>query len=96
MWKSLESKSAMMLLVPLIYWKYMYTLLLASVQPSHRATVSWDSSFTGSNESLCIHPRSIEVSVKTGMWDPCPSFWMVMYIGVSETRKSRRFNVSTP
>ena len=55
----------------------------------------WGYSSTGSNEALCIHPRSLELSVKARMLDPCPSCWMVIYIDVSEASNARRFNVRT-
>ena len=77
-WKSLESESAMMFLVPLMCWEYMDTLFMTRVHPNHRGNVSWDFSSTGSHESLCIHPRALELSVKYRMWDPCPNCWMFM------------------
>ena len=76
MWKYLESKSTVMFSVTLMCWEYRYTSLLKRVQPSHRATVSWTTSFTGSNDALCIHPRALEISVKARMWDHCPSCYM--------------------
>ena len=69
--------------------------LLTRVQHIHWETVSWDNSFTGSNEDLWIHPRELELSVKVSMWDPCTSLWTVIYIDVAEETKYSRFNVST-
>ena len=66
-WKSIESESAMMLLVPLMCWEYRDTLLLTRLHLSHRSTVSWVSSLTGSNEAFCIHPRALKLSVKARM-----------------------------
>ena len=41
MLKYLESKSAMILSIPLVCWDYRDTLLTISVQPNHSACVSW-------------------------------------------------------
>ena len=96
MWKSLVSESAMMFLVPLKCWQYMYTLLLTSVQPSQITTVSWTYYFTGSNDALYIPSMSLEISVMSRMWNPCPIFWIVMQIDTDESIYFSRFNVSTP
>ena len=96
MLKSLESESAMILLVTLMCWEYRYTLLLTSVQPNHCATVSWPLLFTGSKDDLCIHPRELEISVKARKCTPCPSCWIVIYIETDEARKYRSFSVNTP
>ena len=85
-----------MFLIPLMCWEYRDTLLMMRVHPSHRKTMSWGSTSTGLNESLWIHPRELELSVKARMWDPCPSFWMVMYIDLAEASNWIRFNVRTP
>ena len=77
-WKSLESESVMMFSVPLTCWEYRYNSLLTRVHPSYQSNVSWGSSSTGPNEALCIHPRSLEISVKARIWDHFPSCWMVM------------------
>ena len=76
--KSLESESAMMFLSPLMCWEFRYTSFLTVVHNRNRDIMSWGFSSTGSNEALCIHPRSLELSVKARMLDPCPSCWMVI------------------
>ena len=64
--------------VLLMCWYYRDTLLLTRLKPNHLATVSWHTSFTGSNDYLCIHPRAIDLSIKARMCDPCRSFWIVV------------------
>ena len=86
----------MRFLVTLIYWEYRDTLLLMMVYPKHRATVSWVSSLAGSNEALCIHPRLLELSVKSSIWYPYPSCCMVMYIDVYEVSNFSMFNIRMP
>ena len=49
----------MMFSVPLMCCEYRYVSLLTSVHPSQRATASWDSLFTGSNDALCIQPSVV-------------------------------------
>ena len=78
LWQSLERESAMMFSVPLIFCEYRNFLLLTSVHPSQRATVLWDSVFTTSKVSLCIHPSALELSVNAKMCDPCPILRMVI------------------
>ena len=66
-----------------------------SVQPNHRATVLWTSSFTGSKYALYILPRALELYVKARTWSPCLSFWIFVYIDTKEARNSSSFSVST-
>ena len=73
LWKSLEREYAMMFSVPLMCCEYMDVSLLTSVHPSHHATASWDSAFTGSKDALCIQPSALELSVNSRMCDPCPN-----------------------
>ena len=70
LWKSLEREYAMMFSVPLMCCEYRDVSLLTSVHPSHRATASWDSAFTGSKDVLCIHPSALELSVNVRMCEP--------------------------
>ena len=65
--KSLERESAMMFSVPLMCCEYRDVSLLTSVHPSHRATASWYSAFTGSKDALCIHPSALELSMNARM-----------------------------
>ena len=83
-----------MLLFPLMCWEWRDSPLLTSVQPRHRATVSWPPELTGPKYDLCIQRRALELSVKARMWDLCTSCWIVMYIENDKARNSRRFNVS--
>ena len=77
-WKSLESKSAMMLLFPLMFLEYMDTSLLTILQASHQATMSWPSSFTGSYDAFCIQPSALELYVKARMWYTRLNFWIFL------------------
>ena len=67
----------MMFSVPLMCCEYRDILLLTSVHLSQRATSSWDSTFTGSNDDLCIQPSALELSVNAKMCDPCPIFILI-------------------
>ena len=78
MLKSLERKSDMIFSVPLICWEYRYTWFLMNVQTNHSATLSWITSFTGSKDTLFIHPRALELFVNVMPLDPCPSCHIVM------------------
>ena len=64
--------------------------------PSHSYTVSWISYLNVSNETLYIHPRALELSVKTGLCNPGPSCCMLRYIDVSDARNYSEFSVKTP
>ena len=77
-WKSLDSESVMMFLVPLICLEYRVTSLLTRFHHSHQANVSCGSSVTDFNEYLCIHPRAIELSRKARMCYPYPNCCMFM------------------
>ena len=70
LWKSVERESAMIFSVPLMCCEYRDVSLLTSVHPSHRATASWDSAFTGSKDALCIHNSTLELSMNARMCDP--------------------------
>ena len=96
MLKSLDSKYVMMFLVPLMCLKYRDISSLKSVQYNHCNTISWPPLFTGSKDSLCIHRRALELSVKSRTWDPCPSCWISMQIENYEARNSSGFSVSKP
>ena len=61
----------MMFSVPLICWEYWDISLLTSVHRSQRATASWDYTFTGSRDALCIQSSVLELSVNANMCDPC-------------------------
>ena len=67
MWKYLEIESAMMFTDSLMCWECRETLLLMRVHPNHDYTVLWSSSLNRSNESLYIHPRALELSMKARM-----------------------------
>ena len=71
LWKSLEREPTMMFSVPLMCCEYRDVSLMTRFHPIHHATVSWDSSFTGSKDALCIHPSALELSVNAKMCDPC-------------------------
>ena len=73
----LESESVMTFPCSLACWEYRDTSLVDMVHPIYIETMSWGSSSTGSNETLRIHPRELELYVKVKMCDPCPSCWMV-------------------
>ena len=60
----------MMFSVPLMCCEYRDVSLMTSVHPSHRATASWDSEFTGSKDALCIQPSALELSVNVRMCEP--------------------------
>ena len=66
----LRRESAMMFSVPLMCCEYRDVSLLTSIHPSHRATASWDSAFTGSKDALCIQPSALELSVNARMCEP--------------------------
>ena len=78
LWKYLERESAMMFSVPLMCCEYRDVSLLTSVYPRQCATASWNYVFTGSQDTLCIHPSALELSMNSKMCDPCPIFSMVM------------------
>ena len=78
LWKSRDRESVMIFSVPLTCCEYRDFSLLKSVHPSHSATASCDSEFTGSEDDLCIHPSAQELSVGAKMCDPCPICRMVM------------------
>ena len=78
LWKSLKRESEMMFSVPLMSCEYRDVLLLTSVHPSQIANASWDYTFTGLNDALCIQPSAIELSVNDKMCNPCPICSMVM------------------
>ena len=76
--KSLERESVMIFSVPLMCYEYRGVSLLISFHLSQRDTASWDSSFTGLKDALCIQPSALELSVNAKMCNSCPIFSMVM------------------
>ena len=86
----------MMFYVPLLCFEYRDVSLLKSVHPSQRSGASWDSTFTGSKDALCIHLSALELSVNKHMCDSCPICIMVMQMITADARNSSRFNVSLP
>ena len=94
MWKYIERKFAVIFYVPLMCCEYRYVLLLTRVQPIQRAEVSCDSAFNGSKDAFCIQLSALELSVSSKICEPCPIFWIVMYIDISDARNSNRSSAS--
>ena len=84
----------MIFYVPLMCCEYRYVLLLTRVQPIQRAEVSCDSAFNGSKDAFCIQLSALELSVSSKICEPCPIFWIVMYIDISDARNSNRSSAS--
>ena len=64
--------------VPLMCCEYKDILLLTRVQPIQRAAESCDSALAGSKDALYIQLSALELSVNTKMFEPCPSYRIVM------------------
>ena len=77
MWKSLESESVMMVVETLMCWECRYTSLMMRVHNNHCDTMSWGSSLNGSNESMYINPRALQLSMEARVCDPGTSCWIV-------------------
>ena len=69
-------------------------LLLTRVQPIQRATELCDSTFTRSKDALYIQMSALELSVNTKMFEPFPSYKIVMYIDIADSRNYNGFSVS--